>query len=150
MTKRNLPLITTLVIALLLSSACAKNQPSFQNADTRDVVSRQLVKSTHSWDGQPLPAYPQGQAEITILRISIPPKAKLVTHKHTVINAGVLISGELIVNTIEGKTLYLKAGDPIIEVVNTLHHGINPGDTPADIIVFYAGSEGMQVTVVEP
>lgn len=149
MTKRALPL-TTLVLVLLLSSACAKHQPGLQDAGKRDVVSKQLVKSTHSWDGQTLPAYPQGQAEITILRISIPPKARLVTHKHTVINAGVLISGELIVNTIEGKTLHLQAGQPIIEVVNTMHYGINPGDTPADIIVFYAGSEGMPVTVVEP
>jgi hypothetical protein len=59
-----------------------------------------------------------------------------------VINAGVLISGQLTIVTADGKTLHLKAGDPIVEVVNTLHYGINQGKVPAEIIVFYAGAVG--------
>lgn len=66
------------------------------------------------------------------------------------INAGVLISGELTVLTKDGKTMHLKAGDPIVEVVNTLHYGINQGNVPAEIIVFYAGTIDMPITVVEP
>jgi hypothetical protein len=57
-----------------------------------------------------------------------------------VINAGVLMSGELTVVTADGKTLHLKAGDPIVEVVNTPHCGINEGKVPAEIVVFYAGA----------
>ena len=97
-----------------------------------------------------MPAYPQGQPKITILRISIPAGVRLGTHSHPVINAGVLISGQLTVVTIDGKTLHLKAGDPIVEVVNTLHYGINQGKVPAEIIVFYAGVVDMPITVVEP
>lgn len=66
------------------------------------------------------------------------------------INAGVLISGELTVVTADGKTLVLKAGDPVVEVVNTLHYGINQGAVPAEIIVFYAGAVDTPITVVEP
>ena len=109
-----------------------------------------LVKDTRSWDSNVLPAYPEGQPEITILKISIPPGTRLKNHSHPVINAGVLISGELTVITEEGKTLQLKAGDPIIEVVNTTHYGINRGDKPAEIIVFYAGIKDNPVTVTEP
>jgi len=94
--------------------------------------------------------YPQGQPEITILRISIPAGASLHAHSHPVINAGVLIGGRLTVVTLDGKRLDLKAGDPIVEVVDTWHHGVNPGKVPAEIIVFYAGVVDSPITVVEP
>ena len=71
-------------------------------------------------------------------------------HKHPVINAGVLVSGQLTVVATNGKTLHLKAGDSIVELVNTAHYGINDGNTAAEIIVFYAGTVDMPVTVVEP
>lgn len=109
-----------------------------------------LVKSALSWDGERLPAYPQGQPEITILRITIPAGARLHVHHHRVINAGVLIRGQLTVVTADGKTLQLQAGDPIVEVVGTLHHGINRGKDPAEIIVVYAGIVDQPITVVEP
>jgi hypothetical protein len=48
---------------------------------------------------------------------------------------------------IYGNVLHLKAGDPIIEAVNTLHYGINEGTVPAEIVVFYAGIVGQAVTV---
>jgi quercetin dioxygenase-like cupin family protein len=41
----------------------------------------------------------------------------------------------------------MKAGDSIVEVVNKWHYGINEGNEPAEIIVFYAGIKGKPVTV---
>jgi len=108
-----------------------------------------LAKTTSSWNGATLPAYLQGQPEVTILKIVIPPKVQLPLHQHPVINAGVLLKGELTVITKDNKTLHLKAGDPIVEVVNTWHYGINEGDEPAEIIVFYAGIQGKPITVKE-
>lgn len=110
----------------------------------------ELVKSGTSWDGALLPAYPKGHPEITILRIVIPPGAALAKHKHPVINAGVLLKGELTVRTEGGKTLHLKAGEAIVEVENTWHNGKNEGAEPAEIIVFYAGAEGAPITVYKP
>jgi quercetin dioxygenase-like cupin family protein len=112
-----------------------------------DAVSNVVSKSTSSWDGKALPEYDKGAPEITVLRITIPPGALLPIHKHRVINAGVLLAGELTVVTDEGKTLHLKADDGIVEVVNTWHYGKNEGDKPAVIIVFYAGIAGMPITV---
>jgi hypothetical protein len=51
---------------------------------------------------------------------------------------------------LDGKTLHLKAGDPIVEVANTLHYGMNQGRIPAEIVVFYSGAADMPITVVEP
>ncbi|MBU0970518.1 MAG: cupin domain-containing protein [Proteobacteria bacterium] len=117
-------------------------------SDTQEKVTvAVLAKSTHSWDGTPLIPYPQGQPEVTILRIRIPAGTTLPLHTHPVINAGVLISGELTVTTKTGKTLQMKAGDPIVEVVDTWHSGKNQGSGPADIIVFYAGTKDAPITL---
>jgi quercetin dioxygenase-like cupin family protein len=117
--------------------------------DAGTVAVDVLAKTTTSWNGATLPSYPTGQPEVTILKISIPPHFQLPLHQHPVINAGVLLHGELTVVTKGGKTLHLKAGEPIVEVVNTWHYGINGGDEPAEIIVFYAGIQGEPVTTKE-
>ena len=106
-----------------------------------------LSKTGSSWNGESLPDYPTGKPEITILRIKIPAGAQLPQHIHPVINAGVLLSGELTVVTEDKKTLHLKAGDSIVEVVNKWHYGKNEGNEPAEIVVFYAGTADKQITI---
>ena len=133
------------LVALLSGSLFAYTR----QAEPATAEVRTLVRSTTSWEGSVLPAYPEGQPEITILHITVPPKFKLPLHYHPVINAGVLLEGELTVVTDQDEVLELKAGDAIIEVVDKLHYGFNPGDVPAVIIVFYAGTVGGDITVVE-
>jgi quercetin dioxygenase-like cupin family protein len=118
--------------------------------NTGSPAIKELVKTSRSWDGALLPSYPEGQPEVTILRIVVPAGTRLATHRHPVINAGLLLSGQLTVVTTDGKTLHLKAGDPIVELVNTWHYGINEGKVPAEIVVFYAGVVSAPITVVEP
>jgi quercetin dioxygenase-like cupin family protein len=149
MINQPIRIIALFFVILLLPLSCAIVHTS-PEADRNPPVVRKLIKTTQSWDGKYLPAYPQGKPEITILRISIPAGAQLKNHSHPVINAVVLISGQLTVVTTDGKTLHLKAGDPFVEVVNTLHYGINPGTVPAELIVFYAGVINTPITVVEP
>ena len=149
MMKQAIRMLAALCVVLLLPSGCSMVGIGPEAHEASPVVN-ELVKTTRSWDGESLPMYPQGQPEITILRISIPAGASLHAHSHPVINAGVLISGQLTVVALDGKTLELKAGDPIVEVVDTWHHGVNPGKVPAEIIVFYAGIVDRPITVVEP
>ncbi|OPX95457.1 MAG: Cupin domain protein [Syntrophorhabdus sp. PtaB.Bin006] len=127
---------------LLLTNAWA--------ADTHGLAADVLSKTGISWDGRNLPEYGSGKPEITILKISIPAGSELPLHKHSVINAGVLLSGELTVITEDNKILRLKAGESIVEVVNTWHYGKNEGNTPAEIIVFYAGAPGTPITTYKP
>ncbi len=118
--------------------------------EVQGIVTEVLAKSSASWDGQDLPDYGPGKPEVTILRIQIPPGSQLPMHKHGVINAGVLLRGQLTVVTEDKKTLHMKAGDPIVEVVNTWHYGKNEGETPTEIIVVYAGKVGVPITVYPP
>ncbi|HOZ60858.1 MAG TPA: cupin domain-containing protein, partial [Smithellaceae bacterium] len=68
-------------------------------------------------------------------------------HKHPVINAGVMIAGDLTVITEKNETLHLKTGDSIIEVVDKWHYGKNEGNKTAEIIVFYAGVIKQVITI---
>lgn len=132
------------LLSVILVAGCASSKYA------NDVRSVQLVKSTESWNGHPLPAYKTGAPEITILRITIPPRYTLPMHTHPVINAGVLLKGQLTVSTESGQVLRLKPYDPIVEVVDTWHSGKNEGDEPAEILVFYAGIEGESITIKKP
>lgn len=132
--------ISSLVLILLLSG-------NVWAAGSNGIDVQVVSKSGLSWDGRALPEYPNGIAEITILKIRVPPGVSLPMHKHPVMNAGVLVSGSLTVVAEDGKVLRLKAGDGIVEVVNTWHYGRNEGDSPAEIIVFYAGIAGAAVSI---
>lgn len=134
-----------LLVTALAVAGCASAPPSGDGAPP--VVSQLLARTSHSWDGSALPEYPRGVPEITVVRIQIAPGAQLPLHRHPVINAGMLISGELTVVTDEGKTLHLKAGQGIVEVVNRWHYGKNEGTVPSDIIVVYAGVQRGPITI---
>lgn len=116
-------------------------------APAAGVESVTLIEDSCSWDGALLPAYPEGQPGVTVKRITVAPKARLVWHKHAVINAGVLLRGTLRVEDDRGRTLTLHEGDPIIELVGRYHYGENPGDVPAEILVFYAGNGSLPLAV---
>ena len=131
-----------LVAGVSLLAGCATDRGAGAGVDARE-----LVKSSRSWDGAMLPPYPQGQPEVSIKRIIIPAGVRLELHRHPVINAGVLLRGQLTVVTDDGRTLHLKEGDPIVELVGTAHYGVNEGAGPAEIVVFYAGVSGASVTV---
>jgi quercetin dioxygenase-like cupin family protein len=134
--------------ALLFSLMLAL--PFTASADGALYGSEVLAKSSQSWDGTPLPVYPSGTPEISIVRITIAPGAALPMHQHPYINAGVLLSGALTVVTELNETKHLKAGDALIEVVNKWHYGRNEGSEPAVILVFYAGVASEPVTRLKP
>ncbi|MFK5951649.1 MAG: cupin domain-containing protein [Desulfobacterium sp.] len=134
----------TMLLVFLLTTA------SWAHDGGGGVTVDVLAKTTTSWNGVSLPEYSPGTPEVTILRIVIPAKTELPLHQHPVINAGVLLKGELTVVTQDNKTLHLKAGDSIVEVVDTWHYGRNDGDGPAELIVFYAGVKDTPITVKSP
>ena len=133
-----------LLLALFLTSLLSS---AVHAGDATGVTTEVLAKTGISWDGSSLPAYPDKSPEITILRITVPVGISLQLHHHSVINAGLLLSGELTVITEDDKMLHLNAGDPIVEVVNKWHYGKNTGKVPAVILVFYAGVIDMPITI---
>ena len=131
-----------LALCLLPLFACVSTDQT-----NREIKVVEVVKSSNSWNGTKLPLYPQGQPEVTVLRITIPKGATSPMHQHLVINVGVLLKGELTVKTKNSETLLMKAGDPIVEVVDTWHLGTSTGTEDAEIIVFYAGVKDKPLTI---
>lgn len=102
-----------------------------------------LLVSSSSWDGAALPAYPAGRPELSILRYTLAPHTQLPPHVHHIINCGVVISGQLTVVALDGTERTFGPGEALIEMCDRAHYGENRGDTPVDLIMFYAGTPGL-------
>lgn len=134
-------------IALLLTA-------SILSLSANAATSIDLKKDTKSWTFEPLSSISISQPEVTIKEIVIEPNETLPVHLHPVINAGVLLSGELTVYTEDKKkALHLKANtknSSLIEMVGKYHYGVNESNEPAKIIVFYIAEKGQKVTELKP
>jgi len=106
------------------------------------ATSEILQKSQSSWNNTPIKQMNLTEPEVTVVRIQIPMGEKLPLHQHPILNVGYLTKGELTVHTLNDEVLVLKAGDPIIEVIDTWHYGESTGNEDAEIVVVYVGNKG--------
>lgn len=103
-----------------------------------------LLETTKSWDGAAY-AYPKGQAQMSVLRITIPAHTRMQWHQHPVPNAAYVLEGSLTVEKKDGTTKVLQAGEVLPELVNEVHRGV-AGDKDVVLIVFYAGAVGLPLS----
>lgn len=109
------------------------------------VAAEYLLKSQTSWDGGNI-EYPSGQAEISSFILRLEEGGAPKFHCHPVPTFGYVLLGEVEIETKEGKKTILRQGESAIEVMRTVHRGRAIG-SPAEIVVFYAGSTTMPNTV---
>lgn len=107
------------------------------------VQARVVLKTTSTGNGSPIAYLNTDNPEITVMKVDIKPGAETGWHTHSVPVYAYVISGSLTVNIEGHKSLGFKAGDVIIEVMNTRHNGINKGKVPVNLIVFYTGAKDM-------
>lgn len=130
-----------LIGLLLLTPSSASHA-----AEASGVVVENLMQTSQSWDGTAYERYPAGPPELTVLRITIPPRTALPWHTHPMPNAAYVVSGELLVEKQkDGATRRLVAGDVLPEMVGPVHRGVT-GDAGVVLIVFYAGTKGMKLS----
>lgn len=132
-----------LIVGVLVSSFSfvgAQQSPGSVQIET-------LTRTTKSWDGTPYEAYPTGQPQISVLKVTLGPHTTMKWHTHPVPNAGYVLSGEVTVETKDGVKKHFVAGQAIPESVDIVHRGVS-GDSPTELIVFYAGTPG--VTLSQP
>jgi quercetin dioxygenase-like cupin family protein len=68
-------------------------------------------------------------------------------HFHPVMNFGILVQGDLTIISEAGKEYVVHEGEPVVEMVGTVHHGENRGDKPVVLYMFYLSQEGMDLSV---
>ena len=127
----------------MLLLGCLLAYSPIASAEEAKVKMEELLKTTTSWDGATYKAYPSGQPELSIVKVTIPPHTKMKWHTHPMPNAGYVLSGDQTVERQDGKAKqHVSAGQTIPETVGMVHRGVS-GDAGAVLIVFYAGAKGM-------
>ncbi|MNQ96213.1 Cupin domain protein [compost metagenome] len=136
---------TVLVSSLFLFSGSVHASTAVTAEPQIEVT--QLLKTTQSWDGAQYRKYPEGQPEVSVLRYKIPAHSSLPWHTHPVVNVAYVISGHLtVIRKDNAKTLVIGPGDVLPEIVGAFHRG-ESGDEPVELIVFYAGTPTVPLTV---
>lgn len=121
--------------------------PIIAFCQSQQVEAETLLKTLTTWNGVKFPPQQISEPEITVVRIKIPPKSELKTHKHSVINIAYMLKGELKVRTLDGKILNVKAGDAVAETIENWHFGKNESDEVAELVVVYFGQKGYSRSV---
>jgi quercetin dioxygenase-like cupin family protein len=134
---RSLPLFLLAGFVILPGAApCAAPAVGSAHADI-------LAKSTASWNGKPYTAYPAGQPQLTVLKMTIPPHTALPWHTHPFPNAGYVLSGQLTIeDKASGKIQTFHAGEAFTESVDDVHRGVS-GDAQTVLVITYAGVPGV-------
>lgn len=111
-----------------------------------NTLANPALQSGTSWDGGAI-AYPQGKAQITAKILRLEEGKAAPFHCHPVPTMGYVIRGTAEVETAAGEKIVIGPGQPLVEVMRTVHRGIAL-DGPVEIMVFYAGAEGVPNTVL--
>ena len=152
--------ITVLIMSVLASviltgckttcKTCCKASPFAQYDNATTVSKLELKRTSQSWDGAPLPDYLKGKPEIVAMRYVFPVGSKLARHHHPVINFGILQQGELTIIGEDGKKKVVHPREAIVEMVGSAHYGLNSGDKPVVLDMFYLTQEGTPLSVPRP
>ena len=65
-------------------------------------------------------------------------------------NYGILQQGELTIIGLNGEEKTVKAGEAVVEMVGTIHHGENRGDKTVVLDMFYISQKGTPIAVQHP
>ena len=141
------------VVGISMNS-CEKANAQEENIvpqdETPKVVSTELIRTSQSWDGVELPDYLQGRPELVAVKYVFPAGKKLGWHHHPVMNYGILVQGELTIIGLDGNTKVVHEGEPVVEMVNTIHHGENRGDKDVILYMFYLSQKDSLLAVQHP
>lgn len=75
-----------------------------------------------------------------------PSPGEVGDHRHAVVNAGMVLRGELTVVAADGRTRTFAAGEAVVEMVNAAHYGENRWNEEVELVMFYAGAEGVPLS----
>jgi quercetin dioxygenase-like cupin family protein len=146
----NWVLVATLVCGSMTFMTGCKTTKALNDSAAQVVKSEELIRTSQSWDGVELPDYLEGRPELVAVKYVFPAGKKLGWHHHPVMNYGVLVQGELTIIGQDGKEKVVHEGEPIVEMVNTIHHGENRGSKPVILYMFYLAQKGLPLAVQHP
>ena len=105
-----------LVVAALITicSMSMLTSCKTKTAAVSQVESKELIRTSQSWDGVELPDYFKGRPELVAVKYVFPAGQKLGWHHHPVMNYGILVQGELTIIGQDGKEKVVHEGEPVV------------------------------------
>jgi quercetin dioxygenase-like cupin family protein len=119
-------LATLAILAFVLGAASAADAPAVQVTP--------IARTNTTVTGQPItvPQHP----DVVVSIATFPPGARIPEHQHPHPHYVYVLEGVLtVVNTDAHKTFDVKAGDFVVEMMDTWHYGINNGTVPVKLLV---------------
>lgn len=109
-----------------------------------------LLAAGHTVLGQPI-AYPTlAPAKVTAAVMTLAPGSETGWHSHGAPVFGYVLEGEITVDYGQPGSRVFRAGDGLLEVVDTPHNGRNTGAGALKILSVFLGAEGMATAKIEP
>lgn len=113
----------------------------------KDVRLESVLKTDTTSLGQKI-VYPNFEnAQVSILKVTIPPGKSTGWHKHSFPVFAYVLKGILTVEVENSKTLEFLQNSSFAEVVNVNHNGVNRGDEDVVLIAFFMGEKGQPLSV---
>ena len=149
---RHVSLVTVAAVLSCAAAGCASSCggafAKYDGATKVEII--ELKCTSQSWDGVELPDYPVGKPELVVRRYVFPRGSRLGWHHHPVMNYGIVQQGELTIIGIDGKEKTVRAGEAVVEMVGTIHHGENRGDKTVVLDMYYVSQKGTPLAVQHP
>jgi quercetin dioxygenase-like cupin family protein len=135
--------IATIAAGVFLTALLAQKHATGVTSGHREI----LLQTTQSWNGKPYTHYPEGQPQLTTIKLTIAPHTALPWHTHPYPNIVYVLSGTLTLHDkASGKTQVVHQGQAVGESVDDVHRG-ESGDEPTVLLITYAGTPGIPTSV---
>jgi len=139
-----------LLLAAIGAGDLFAREPASGEGYAKQIQVTPLFSTTKTASGQPI-AYPKTDSpQVTAVTVEIPPGTETGWHQHPYPCYAYVLAGELTVEVKGGKAHKLRAGEALVEVVNTTHNGINKGTKPVRLVMFATGEKDKPFTVRVP
>ncbi|WP_187971812.1 cupin domain-containing protein [Aquibium microcysteis] len=127
-------LTTALGVLAAAALACGPAR-ALDDAARPPVVVTPLASTNVTAAGQPI-VLPRTDARVVASLFEIAPGATLPVHKHPSARYAYVLAGELLVTNVEtGAATTYRAGDFIVEMIDTWHQGSAVGTGPVRLVV---------------
>jgi quercetin dioxygenase-like cupin family protein len=124
--------IAALAAPMLVASVLVFSAANAGDAPTVQITP--VMRTSTTVTGQPItvPEHP----EVVVSIATFPPGARIPEHQHPHPHFVYVLEGVLtVVNTDANKTFEAKAGDFVVEMIDTWHYGVNNGSVPVKLLV---------------
>jgi quercetin dioxygenase-like cupin family protein len=110
-------------------------------SDNPEIQFEILLKTEVTSVGQKITYPTNADAEITIMRVIVPPGQSTGWHQHQYPAFGYILKGSLTIELPDGELLSYCQNTAVSEVVHLSHNGINNGDEDVVLIAFFMGEK---------